>query len=653
MMFWAQTRFALTIRAVLAFLVVAVLILHADPLRLTPQQAIGGRLITLGDGTVAVTHPETATTNKVDYGWVLPELPTNDWWRVKLTLAASSGYDLSTSVDFEAGTISWVNFTELPAQNSRTSEHEILFYGRSRLKRIFVRRIFPSLEAAQRTNLATLPVISVEVEPSPAAPTPQSLCVAELSVQGEAPAVPNGLPAGRYDLSAYGSAEHPACRVLVTAENGEQPLLPLWERDVGGYAAPFYLNGLFTQLRFDAASNFLLTVFVVHRPVLELASYSDGKPPVLLSWANEAGAQVEEFALRGDVSGGLPGLPALPYGKTVAFITSWDDGLSTDPGVIKVLKDLGMRGTFFVLRTGWGFENLGVYEEAGMEIGAHSTTHARLSQCSPAQALEECGRVRQLVERAVGHPVISFAYPYGDILCYDSGGNYVVRAVEQSGYVSARTPQTATIRDGAITNLFLMPVSAHLSPAPGLDAQLKGVWDRAVQEPGSIVYLWSHSSEFPDTNQLATALAPYARRPEAWYASHGELALWNWLRQRTTIDVLRSGSTGMVVRLSRPLLHPYLAKTTPFSLTLPAGVTNVLWRGQSLQPSVQAISVVAEKPVAAGLLQDFRVVLDVSTNLTDWTPCATNSVLAEELWYRFGSVPMRVFLRTRTEVLRR
>jgi hypothetical protein len=163
MMFWAQTRFALTIRAVLAFLVVAVLILHADPLRLTPQQAIGGRLITLGDGTVAVTHPETATTNKVDYGWVLPELPTNDWWRVKLTLAASSGYDLDTSVDFEAGAITWVHFAGLPAQNSRTSEHEILFYGRSRLKRIFVRRIFPSLEAAQRTNLATLPVISVEV----------------------------------------------------------------------------------------------------------------------------------------------------------------------------------------------------------------------------------------------------------------------------------------------------------------------------------------------------------------------------------------------------------------------------------------------------------------------------------------------------------
>jgi peptidoglycan/xylan/chitin deacetylase (PgdA/CDA1 family) len=51
---------------------------------------------------------------------------------------------------------------------------------------------------------------------------------------------------------------------------------------------------------------------------------------------------------------------------------------------------------------------------AGIEIGAHSVSHARLSRLRPEQAEREIGDSQARLEDAVGRPVRSFAYPFGD-----------------------------------------------------------------------------------------------------------------------------------------------------------------------------------------------------------------------------------------------
>jgi peptidoglycan/xylan/chitin deacetylase (PgdA/CDA1 family) len=51
---------------------------------------------------------------------------------------------------------------------------------------------------------------------------------------------------------------------------------------------------------------------------------------------------------------------------------------------------------------------------AGIEIGAHSVTHPRMSLLSPKETEEELLRSRATIEDRIGRPVRSFAYPYGE-----------------------------------------------------------------------------------------------------------------------------------------------------------------------------------------------------------------------------------------------
>jgi peptidoglycan/xylan/chitin deacetylase (PgdA/CDA1 family) len=51
---------------------------------------------------------------------------------------------------------------------------------------------------------------------------------------------------------------------------------------------------------------------------------------------------------------------------------------------------------------------------AGIEIGSHSATHARMSQLSEAEVEEELRVSRRVIEDRIGKTIETFAYPYGD-----------------------------------------------------------------------------------------------------------------------------------------------------------------------------------------------------------------------------------------------
>ncbi len=50
-----------------------------------------------------------------------------------------------------------------------------------------------------------------------------------------------------------------------------------------------------------------------------------------------------------------------------------------------------------------------------VEIGGHTLTHPRLSTLAPAQQAREIRANKERLERLLGHPLLSFAYPYGDL----------------------------------------------------------------------------------------------------------------------------------------------------------------------------------------------------------------------------------------------
>lgn len=70
-------------------------------------------------------------------------------------------------------------------------------------------------------------------------------------------------------------------------------------------------------------------------------------------------------------------------------------------------------------------------DAAGVEIGGHSRTHPQLDTLPRASVRDELGGCKRELEDALGHPVVSFAYPHG----YSS--RWVRRLARETGWTSA------------------------------------------------------------------------------------------------------------------------------------------------------------------------------------------------------------------------
>ncbi len=125
-------------------------------------------------------------------------------------------------------------------------------------------------------------------------------------------------------------------------------------------------------------------------------------------------------------------LPARP------IVLTFDDGTADEVAtLLPALKARGMIATFFVVsdwlgadaahrklepqsrgspaRAALTWPELKLLRDAGMEIGSHSRTHARLADLTDAAALEELTASKRALEAGLGAPIELFAYPYNSV----------------------------------------------------------------------------------------------------------------------------------------------------------------------------------------------------------------------------------------------
>lgn len=69
----------------------------------------------------------------------------------------------------------------------------------------------------------------------------------------------------------------------------------------------------------------------------------------------------------------------------------------------------------------------------GVEIGAHTMNHSRLTWISPEEAAREVNESKDYLEQIIGDPVNSFAYPHGDY------NRLSIDLVKKAGFTSGMT----------------------------------------------------------------------------------------------------------------------------------------------------------------------------------------------------------------------
>ena len=147
---------------------------------------------------------------------------------------------------------------------------------------------------------------------------------------------------------------------------------------------------------------------------------------------------------------------------------TFDDGFADfHRYALPILQELGLTATVYVVagRVGgcsdWekrasvshaplmGWSELEACMEAGVEIGAHTLDHPRLTRLAPAEIEHQLGEGRRLLSERLGQETVSFCYPYGD---WDP---QVAELVSRAGYRSAVTCDYRYLRseDG----VFLLP----------------------------------------------------------------------------------------------------------------------------------------------------------------------------------------------------
>ena len=120
-------------------------------------------------------------------------------------------------------------------------------------------------------------------------------------------------------------------------------------------------------------------------------------------------------------------------------------------------------------------EQLREWHAGGMEIGAHTRTHPRLTQCDDTQLRNEIHGSKAELEALLALPVSQFCYPYGD---HD---DRVVEMTREAGFTAATTTHRGRTIPG--TDPWRLPriqvARHHLLPQFGMKI-LSGYEDRRV-----------------------------------------------------------------------------------------------------------------------------------------------------------------------------
>lgn len=157
------------------------------------------------------------------------------------------------------------------------------------------------------------------------------------------------------------------------------------------------------------------------------------------------------------------------------FGITLDDGYRNNHDhALPVLRELGFTATVYMVTAQIGGSNawdhgkgvprsplmsldqLRVWLDEGMEIGAHTRNHVNLCECDAATAQDEIEGSKHDLEQALGVAVRAFCYPYGEHRAEHA------EMVRRAGYAHGTTIVSSRARPGEDDPMRLPRISVHL-----------------------------------------------------------------------------------------------------------------------------------------------------------------------------------------------
>lgn len=142
--------------------------------------------------------------------------------------------------------------------------------------------------------------------------------------------------------------------------------------------------------------------------------------------------------------------PCPPQAVALTFDDGYEDMATA---ALPILQQYGFPATFYIIVNFVGYpgymswEQIEQLRDAGMEIGAHTLTHADLTGLPPERAWIEIEQSRMVLEERLGMPITSFSYPAG------SHNAELVEMVYAAGYNNAVT----TLPETEIVHMYKIP----------------------------------------------------------------------------------------------------------------------------------------------------------------------------------------------------
>ncbi len=232
--------------------------------------------------------------------------------------------------------------------------------------------------------------------------------------------------------------------------------------------------------------------------------------------------------------------------KEVVVTTSWDDGHVLDTHVAELMKQYGLRGTFYVapknseLGAGECLNDEAVAKLAEVfEVGAHTMSHRELTKLTPVEVQNEIIESKEYLENITNKSVVSFCYPRGK---YTKEISHIVRdlgfsnarTVERFCFTKSEDPfavRTSVHTYNHWSDVFRMLVLTRFNILTFL--RVWRHWDRLailmfdrVRETGGVFHLWGHSWELEKNNdwkRLERVFQHIGKRSDVSYVTNGEL----------------------------------------------------------------------------------------------------------------------------------